>query len=319
MNNSQTIINLENKKVRKQNKCTTKKKTRLNNLCAIIQIPTTGFVAYLLFYFIFSFSLTSYLRSFILLLSSFMPILLFNLLPVLLFCSIFILLFSFMSALLFGSLLVFLFCLVSTFLSCFILAMLFYFVFILLFCMMSALIFFVYTSNTKLPFLIFVSCLKTLNTLLFYPRTPIALSSYYLFAFNAEFFAILLLFSLFYSTLTYLISVLLRTLKQILLEKILCCCLTSFAEFLFLFLTFSLLFKRRNCKQTFNIIFLKSYPIACNFITNKINLSFVQYGCLAIVWFQQLWQLKLLNYKPVCIIKPIFLIVILFYDLLFAS
>ena len=76
--------------------------------------------------------------------------------------------------------------------------------------------------------------------------------------------------------------------------------------------------QKRNCKRPFDIAFITSRLFTANHIIKEIDLSFGKCECPAPVKFNQLWQLELLNRKPVCILKTIFLVAALFWDPLFA-
>lgn len=134
-----------------------------------------------------------------------------------------------------------------------------------------------------------------------YFQTFIALSSCLMPALVSGSLAVLLLLSVLSLTLLHLVFTAFKIFKQALLDKSLHCS-TNFAGFFYLFPSLSLLLDKTNCKQTFNTAIINSRPLASNYARKKFNLSFAECGCLATVKLNQLWQLKLLNIKPVCII-----------------
>ena len=64
--------------------------------------------------------------------------------------------------------------------------------------------------------------------------------------------------------------------------------------------------------------FINSRLFTANHAAKKVDLSFGKCGYFAPVKLNRLWQLKLLDCKPVCIIKAIFLATTLFWDPIFA-
>lgn len=88
--------------------------------------------------------------------------------------------------------------------------------------------------------------------------------------------------------------------------------LTSLAKLLHSFLTFDLLPEKTKYTRLFDMAFINSCPLAGIYTVEELDLSFEKCGCLALVTFNWLWQLELLDYKPVCIMGAISLAFALF-------
>lgn len=177
-------------------------------------------------------------------------------------------------------------CLFLYLLCCFILFLLCYLILYLLCYLLS-------TLATKLPF-----C-----TSIFYLETLIILSSHFLLD----------------TTITHLLSSVFRIFKQILSNECLRYRLTSSIKPLCFISTLNLLQKRSKYKQFFDTIFTNSRLLTGNHIAKEVHLSFGKSECPIQVKLNQLWQLELLDQKPVCIIEANLLTAILFQDLLFIS
>lgn len=119
------------------------------------------------------------------------------------------------------------------------------------------------------------------------------------------FSAILLLFFVLGSILLHLTSKAFKAFKQALLYEFLHCRSTSPAKSLYQFPLLALLPDKTDCKRNFDTTFLKSRLRAGNHTQKEIDLSFVKSGCPALVKLNWIWQLKLVNYKLVCIMKAI--------------
>lgn len=65
--------------------------------------------------------------------------------------------------------------------------------------------------------------------------------------------------------------------------------------------------------------FVNSHLLAGNHIAKEVHLSFGKCGCLVPVKLNQLWQLELLDRKPVYIMEAIPLVAALFWNPLFAT
>lgn len=65
-------------------------------------------------------------------------------------------------------------------------------------------------------------------------------------------------------------------------------------------------------KQSFDTIIINSCLLVSNYNQEELDLSFTGYRCLDTVKLNQLWQLDLLDPKPICIIKAILLVAALF-------
>ena len=83
------------------------------------------------------------------------------------------------------------------------------------------------------------------------------------------------------------------------------------------FSTLGQLPKKNNRNRFFNTAFIISCPLARNHAANELDLSFAECGCPTLVKLNQLWELELLDCKPVCIMEVTPLTAILFWDLLF--
>lgn len=59
------------------------------------------------------------------------------------------------------------------------------------------------------------------------------------------------------------------------------------------------------CKRSFDTTFINSRPLTGNHNQEEMDLSFTGCGYPDVVKFNQLWQLNLLDPKPVCIIEAI--------------
>ena len=84
-----------------------------------------------------------------------------------------------------------------------------------------------------------------------------------------------------------------------------------------LFPILGLLLEKSNCKQFFDTIFINSHLLITNYIVKEIDLSFGKCRHFTPVKLNRLWQLELLDYKLVCIIKAVFLVAAIFWDPLF--
>ncbi len=118
---------------------------------------------------------------------------------------------------------------------------------------------------------------------------------------------------------TRLTSSALKTFKQALSDESLGRQSTSpcLAELLCLFPTLGPLPKKSNCKRLFDTAFINSLPLARNHTAEEVDLSFGKCRCPAPVKLNQLWQLELLDRKPVYIIEAIPLTAALFWEPLF--
>ena len=101
---------------------------------------------------------------------------------------------------------------------------------------------------------------------------------------------------------TQLISSTLRTFKQALSDKPFGCQSTSPRppEHLCLFLILGPLPEKSNCKRLFDMAFINSHPLAVNHIAEEVDLSFGKCECLTKIKLNRLWQMELLDYKPIC-------------------
>ena len=144
------------------------------------------------------------------------------------------------------------------------------------------------------------------------PEIPTALLSCFVPAPVPGFLAALLSFSVDGPGLLYLPSTALGIFKQVLSDQFLYCCSTSPVKTLCLFLPLGLLPNKTDCNQTFNIAFINSCPLASNHTWKEVDLSFAKCICLDAIKLNRLWQLELLDFKPVCIMKAISLTATIF-------
>lgn len=130
--------------------------------------------------------------------------------------------------------------------------------------------------------------------------------------------AVLLFLFVFDLTSFYLTFIVFKTLKQALSNEPLHNS-TGPLKLIYPFLPLGLLLNKTNHKQTFEIAFINSRLLASNHAQVKVDLSFTKYSCSAAMWLNRLWKLKLLDPKPVYIMKTFFFATEIFCDLLFAS
>lgn len=67
------------------------------------------------------------------------------------------------------------------------------------------------------------------------------------------------------------------------------------------------------------MVFMNFYIFVTNYATNKIDQSFAKCSYFILLKLKRLLQLELINYKLVGIIVRIFLVVVLFWELLLAQ
>lgn len=127
-----------------------------------------------------------------------------------------------------------------------------------------------------LSYLLLPTLLSSLMPVLLSPLIP-TLSSLLMSAVSSRF--------VFGPALTYLISLALKTFKQVLLSEFLCYCSTSPSpvELLCLFPTLGSLPKKNNCKWSFNTALINSHLLTGNYAIEEISLSFGKCRYLALV------------------------------------
>lgn len=118
---------------------------------------------------------------------------------------------------------------------------------------------------------------------------------------------------------THLTFSVLGTFKRVLSDKLLRFRLTSLAEPLGFFPTLGPLSEKNKRKQHFDMAFINFCLLAGNHVVKEVDLSFGECECLVPVKFNRLWQLELLDRKPVCMMEVIFFAAALFWDPLFVS
>ena len=160
-----------------------------------------------------------------------------------------------------------------------------------------------------MPALLFCPPIPTLLS----PPLPVLLSSP-MPALLSPFVPVLLSRFVLSLALTCFISSALRTFKQALSDEHLGHQSTSPSppKLFCLFPILDSLLKKSDCKRFFNTAFINSRPLATNHAAKEVDLSFVKCGYPASVKLNRLWQLELLDHKPVCIIEAIPLAVALF-------
>lgn len=119
------------------------------------------------------------------------------------------------------------------------------------------------------------------------PRTATTLLSFFMSTPVLRFLTILLLLSIFSLIFFYHTFIALKIFKQLLSNKLLHYLISSI-EFFYLFLFFSLLLNKTNCKRTFNITFINFYLYSSNYIQKKIDSNFAECGFFAIIKLNQL-------------------------------
>ena len=154
-----------------------------------------------------------------------------------------------------------------------------------------------------------LTCLSPLPTCL---ETPTTLLSCSMPAPILGFLVVLLHFPMLGLVPPYLISIAFKTFKQSLSDKFLRRNSTNPAELFCLFPLFGSFSNKTDCKRTFDITFINSCPLASNYAQEKIDLSFAECNYPAVVKPNQLWQLKLLDSKPISIMEAIPLVAAIF-------
>lgn len=132
-------------------------------------------------------------------------------------------------------------------------------------------------------------CLRSLLSFLSYSKSPTYLLFCPMLALVLGSLAVLLLLFILSLAPFYVTSITLRILKQVLSDGRLRCYSTNLAEFLCLFPFFNLFLNKTNNKQVFNKVFINCCLFAGNHARKKIDLSFLEYGCLATFKLNQLW------------------------------
>lgn len=143
---------------------------------------------------------------------------------------------------------------------------------VLIFCLRCSVLLFSYPGSFTYLLSLFI-CFQTSITLLFCFISTLVFRS----------LIILSPLSMLGLALPHLAFTTLKIFKQTLLDEFLHCRSTSLAKFLYFFLLFGLLSNKINYKQTFDIIFINSYPLANIYAWEKINLSFIECNCLTII------------------------------------
>lgn len=156
------------------------------------------------------------------------------------------------------------------------------------------------------------------TALLSYPETSTDLSSRPEPALAAEFLVVLLPLPGLSPAPPHLTSSALRTIKRALSDELLCRPLTSLVKPLYPFPTLIWLLEKSKYLQTFDTTFINSHLLTGNHAQEEVDLSFAEYRYPIIVKLNRLWQLQLLDHKPVCRIEAILLAAAIFWDPSFA-